>query len=138
MATKTKSKPKGKVWCQCAVPRPLLGAEGKPLSAEPICRKPDGCGYAIKRRPPALRTPPEPTIQPPSPGPSWTGPGQCPPPPETETEAYRRGVRLAEDPTSAPDYVAPAPAPISAPSSRDAERRAALQRLRLQRLSNSH
>lgn len=131
MAAKTKSKPK--IWCQCETPRPLVGADGLPYSAEPICRKPEGCGYAIKLKPPALRTPPEPTIQAPSPGPSWTGPGQCPPPPETETEAYRRGVALALDPTSAPGYVAPAPAPASAPPSREADRRAALAQLRARR-----
>lgn len=134
MAKKTKAKQ----WCQCAEPHPLVGADGRPYSAEPICRKPDGCGYAIKLVPPGLRTPPEPPIQRPSPGPSWVGPGQCPPPPEASTEAYRRGVLLAEDPTSAPGYVAPAPEPISAPPRTAADRRAALERLKRTRLSSSN
>jgi hypothetical protein len=132
------AKGKVKVWCQCESPRPLLDGNGKPYSAEPICRKPDGCGYAIKLVPPGLRTPPEPRIQDPSPGPSWTGPGQCPPPPETQTEAYRRGHRLAVDPSSAPVYVTPAPTPISAPPRTSADRQAALARLKRLRSSSSN
>lgn len=134
MAKKTKAK----VFCKCEMPRPLVGADGRPYSAEPICRKPEGCGYTIKLVPPGLRTPAEPPIQRPSPGPSWVGPGECPPPPEATTEAYLRGLRLAEDPTSAPGYVAPASEPISAPPRTAADRQAALERLRAQRLSSSN
>lgn len=134
MAKKTKAK----VFCKCATPRPLIGADGKPYSAEPICRKADGgCGYTIKLIPPGLRTPPEPHIQATWQGETWTGPGQCPPPPETQTEAYRRGHQLAADPSSTPRYVAPAPAPASAPLRSEADRQAALARLRALRPSGA-
>jgi hypothetical protein len=134
-----KSKAKAKVFCQCAEPRPLIGADGKPYSAEPICRKPEGCGYPVKLVPPGMRPNPGPHIQSQSPVCAWTGSGECPRQPETKTEAYRRGVRLAEDPTSAPSYVAPAPVPLSAPPSPRADRHAALARLRALRASdNSH
>lgn len=86
-----KTKSKAKVFCQCAKPRPLVDGNGQPFTAEPICRKPTGCGYPIKLIPPGLRTPPGPQIQSRSPVASWAGEGQCPRPPELESTAAFRG-----------------------------------------------
>lgn len=127
-------KAKAKVFCQCGEPRILVDGNGQPYSAEPLCRKADGgCGYPVKRIPPGIRNPGGPGIQQRWQGQPWAGPGPCPRPPETETDAYRRGYQWAADPTSVPDFVVPRSTPVSAPQRSEAARRAALAQLKLLR-----
>lgn len=90
-----KSKSKAKIFCSCETPRPLVDGNGEPYSAEPICRKPLGCGHVIKLVPPGLRNPPGRPVQDRSPVASWTGPGSCPRPPELSSPGARRGELTA-------------------------------------------